>query len=314
MQHGLFVGLTTLDWIYQADHPPLANEKVVATETTMAAGGPATNAAVTFSVLGRPTHQQQDSHATLLSALGQHPLSHLIRDDLAQHEITVADLTPNLSASPPVSSVIITQSTGDRAVISRNATQRQISEEQASEILKNQDQMCHLHQADILLIDGHQMALSAALAAQAKQNQIPIVVDAGSWKPHFETVLTQADIVIASANFKPPGRSAPLDYLEALDIQHIAITQGANPILISQQGIRTQLSPPTVKVVDTLGAGDIFHGAFCYHYLINANLTDTGNHNRFIDSLQAASQVAAFSCQFFGTRAWISRDRQRYDK
>ena len=49
---GLFVGLTTLDLIYHADHPPQANQKVVAKDMMFAAGGPATNAAVAFAALG----------------------------------------------------------------------------------------------------------------------------------------------------------------------------------------------------------------------------------------------------------------------
>ncbi|PMB30496.1 ribokinase, partial [Fischerella thermalis CCMEE 5319] len=47
--------------------------------------------------------------------------------------------------------------------------------------------------------------------------------------------------------------------------------------------------------VDTLGAGDIFHGAFC-HYVLREN---------FLDALASAAKIAAFSCQFFGTRRWM---------
>ena len=49
---GLFVGLVTLDLIYLANSAPQNNQKIVATDYTVAAGGPATNAAVTFSHLG----------------------------------------------------------------------------------------------------------------------------------------------------------------------------------------------------------------------------------------------------------------------
>jgi hypothetical protein len=51
-KQGLFVGLTTLDCLYQADSPPAANEKVVAHKSLLVAGGPATNAAVAFAQLG----------------------------------------------------------------------------------------------------------------------------------------------------------------------------------------------------------------------------------------------------------------------
>ncbi len=45
---GLFVGLITLDLIYLCDRSPEKNEKIVASEQKIVAGGPATNAAITF--------------------------------------------------------------------------------------------------------------------------------------------------------------------------------------------------------------------------------------------------------------------------
>ena len=61
---GLFVGLTTLDLIYRVAHLPQSNEKQTAADLAIAAGGPATNAAVTFRHLG--------NQAKLMSAVGQH--------------------------------------------------------------------------------------------------------------------------------------------------------------------------------------------------------------------------------------------------
>ena len=46
---GLFVGLVTLDLIYLAESPPKNNQKLVADDYLVAAGGPVTNAAVAFS-------------------------------------------------------------------------------------------------------------------------------------------------------------------------------------------------------------------------------------------------------------------------
>jgi sugar/nucleoside kinase (ribokinase family) len=49
----LFVGLTTLDIIYLAAAPPQANQKVVASDRLISAGGPATNAADNFCSSGQ---------------------------------------------------------------------------------------------------------------------------------------------------------------------------------------------------------------------------------------------------------------------
>ena len=50
--NGLFVGLTTLDFIYLSEGLPQSNEKIVALDTAISTGGPATNAAVTFAYFG----------------------------------------------------------------------------------------------------------------------------------------------------------------------------------------------------------------------------------------------------------------------
>jgi len=292
---GLFIGVTTLDCIYQAEHPPAANEKVMALKSLMVAGGPATNAAVAFAQLGR------QNRAVLASILGEHSLTSLLREDLQGQGVILADLDPSRLGPPPVSSIVVSAATGDRAVISRSAADLQIEASQVSKEI--------LDGVDIILIDGHQMAASAQIAQWAKARQIPVVVDAGSWKPNFETVLAAADVVIASANFYPPGceaggenRAAVFDYLRSHNIPKIAITHGAAPIFYCDSDeseslavhLEEPLEVPQVRAVDTLGAGDIFHGAFCHFFLTHT----------FKESLMKASRTASFACQHWGTRDW----------
>ena len=283
--HGLFVGLTTLDLIYQATHPPATNEKIVASDYTLAAGGPATNAAVCFAYLG--------NRATLLSAIGSHPVTHLLNQDLQQWNVATLDLAPQRTEPPPVSSIVVTQETGERAVVSINATKRQAT-------VADIPAAC-LQGVDILLIDGHQMEVGRSLAEQAKAVEIPVVIDGGSWKPGFETILPFVDYAICSANFHPPGCPTSAEtaaYLQTHGISKIAMTQGANPILYWYQGEQGQLEIPPIQPVDTLGAGDIFHGAFCGAIL----------QNDFVPSLSIAAKIAGRSCEFFGTRSWMAAD------
>lgn len=284
MAAGLFVGLITLDCIYRVDHVPSSDEKIVATDSLLVAGGPATNAAIAFAALG--------NCATVVGALGQHPLAELVRADLATHNIEVVDLTPQLTAPPPLSTILITAATGDRAVVSRNAVGRQAAPSASLDPL--------LKAVDIVLIDGHQMAVGHAIARQAQAQSLPIVIDAGSWKPGFETVLPLATSVIAAAKFRLPNQANTLAALSSLGIAEVAITHGPSPINICHQGQIGQLPVPTVDVQDTLGAGDIFHGAFCHYRL----------HMAFPEALAQAAQVAAQSCRHFGPRAWIERAAQ----
>ena len=281
-KNALFVGMVTLDLVYLSAKLPDNNQKVVASDYTVAAGGPATNAAVTFSYLG--------NQATILGVVGTHPITHLIRSDLESQGVAIADLNPTTTQPPPVSSIIVTQSTGDRAVISINATKSQASSNQVPAALDSG--------IDLVLIDGHQMTTGYAIAQFAKNNNIPVVIDGGSWKPGFEKILPFVDYAICSANFYPPTCSSVEDVIACLaeaGIPHIAITQGENPIQYFSRGVSGQMLVPSINAVDTMGAGDVFHGAFC-HYILRQN---------FIESLAAATKIASHSCQFFGSRQWM---------
>lgn len=90
---GLFVGLCTLDVIQLVDHAPGANEKLTAREQVVAAGGPAANAAVAFAHLG--------GAATLLTAIGRHPLGVAVAADLDRLGVTVVDWRRTRSSRPP---------------------------------------------------------------------------------------------------------------------------------------------------------------------------------------------------------------------
>ncbi|HBB32587.1 MAG TPA: ribokinase [Cyanobacteria bacterium UBA9273] len=289
-KNGLFIGMVTLDLIYLSPKLPAQNEKIAASDYTVSAGGPATNAAVTFGALG--------NRSTILGVLGTHPITQLVRSDVEEYGVTIADLNPTATQPPPISSIIVTQGTGDRAVISMNAAKIQASSDRVPAGIDTG--------VDIVMIDGHQMAVSRAIAQSAKANHIPVVIDGGSWKPGFDTILPYVDYAICSANFYPPGCCSCEDvlaYLVAAGIPHIAITQGEQPIQYLSLGESGQLPVPQVNIVDTLGAGDIFHGAFC-HYIL---------HHPFTNALKAAANIAAHSCQFFGTRQGLAENSKRKD-
>ncbi len=272
--------MVTLDLIYLVEQMPDRNQKIAALKSTIAAGGPATNAAIAFSHL--------ENTATLLGAVGAHPVSHLILADLQQCGVTIVDLVPDRIDSPPVSSIIVTQSTGERAVVAMPAVKSPIDTSLS----------ISLDSVDIVLIDGHQIEASVAIAQRASQREIPVVIDGGSWKPGFEQLLPWVDYAICSANFYPPSCDTSeqvLSYLSKEGIAHIAITQGEGAIEVFSQGVRGTIDVPKTQVIDTLGAGDIFHGAFC-HFILQSD---------FSSALTEAAQVAAYSCQFFGTREWM---------
>ncbi|MEG3844441.1 PfkB family carbohydrate kinase [Microcoleus sp. herbarium14] len=283
MKTGLFLGLATLDLIYLAEQPPGENQKVVANDCTIAAGGPAANAAVTFGYLGNA--------AIWAGVLGTHAIAQLIKTDLNQYNVRVVDLAPGRRNSPPVSSIIVTEKTGDRAVISINATKSQVDSQTINPEI--------LTAVDLVLIDGHQIPASTEIAQLAKSKNIPIVLDGGSWKPGLDQILPFIEWAVCSDNFHPPNCEKSQEvfaYLSAAGIPNIAITRGEKPILYLSNGKYGNVEIPQIQAADTLGAGDIFHGAFC-HYILK---------NNFTDSLTEAAKIASYSCKLFGTRAWMN--------
>jgi sugar/nucleoside kinase (ribokinase family) len=284
---GLFIGMTTLDLIYQTQHPLTTNLKFVATDFAIAAGGPATNAAIAFQFLG--------NQARILSGLGLHPMTQMIQDDLKKQGVQHLEILPDLPM-PPISSIIVDANTGDRTVISRNVVDHQAS---ADSILTQLPKL--LENIDIILVDGHQRAIGLAIVQQARANQIPVVLDGGSWKPGLEMLLPFVDFAVCSANFYPPGCQTQEQVFTYLQEQSaaikIAITRGGESILYQGNSSSGEIPVPEIQPIDTLGAGDVFHGAFC-HWIRQAD---------FPRALQESAAIAAIACQSFGTRQWLNQ-------
>jgi sugar/nucleoside kinase (ribokinase family) len=282
MKRALFAGLITMDCLYRVDHLPEPDEKLVAQEAFFAAGGPATNAAVAFQHLG--------GRSRLVTAVGNSFLSELVASEVQQIIAELTDLASEEDRSPSISSIFVLPS-GARSVVSLNAKIEPLSADYYSPTL--------LEACDCLMVDGHHMDLCKALAAEARRRGIPVVADGGSWKAGSSELFATVDVAICSARFFPPDCRTPQDVISWLHdkgVQRVAITNGLNPIKASEGGHPFSFTPPRIDTVDTTGAGDIFHGAFCYYW---------SNPLNFCEALQRAANVAATKCCYFGTRSWM---------
>ena len=282
MTRGLFAGLITLDFLYRIDHLPQIDEKLVAQEALVAAGGPATNAAVAFQHLG--------GRARLATAIGSSVLGQLVADEIQALVGDLADLAKGEPQSPSVSSIFVLPS-GARSVLSLNAQMNPLDSNYWNSTL--------LDACDCLAVDGHHMELCQILAIDARRRGIPVVADGGSWKTGSSELFATADVAICSARFIPPGCVTSGDvvsWLRARGVRKIAITNGIEPIVAWDEGHSFTIQPPRINTVDTTGAGDIFHGAFCYYWQTPCD---------FREALQRAAGVAAMKCCYFGTRSWM---------
>ena len=281
----LFVGLCTVDVIHLVDHVPATDEKTTALRQTIAAGGPATGAAATCSHLG--------GDATLLTGIGAHPLSAGIHSDLGRLGVRIVDLDQDRTDPPTVSSIMVTAGTGERAVVSTNATGRNLTAPENLTPL--------VEAADVVQLDGHHMALARAAAEHATRAGRITVLDGGSWKAGTAELLPWLDVAVCSADFQPPGPQQTLEFLRRHGVRFAAVTRGPGPIQWQGPRSRGEIHPPTGEIVDTLGAGDVLHGALTYALAAAREL----NTESFVEALRFAAGVATASCASFGTRTWM---------
>jgi len=286
---GLFVGLATVDISYTVEEIPRRNQKISVAGQQVSCGGPSANAAATFAFLG--------GRASLVTGVGAHPLSSIIRDDAKRFSITLHDFAQGRREAPPVSSIMVLRGTGERTVVSANAA--------VFSSINAKFNPRWLSGVAILQVDGHYMPLCVAAARAARERGIPVVLDSGSWKKGMNELLRFVDVAICSEDYRPPGCRDTQDvfeFLGARGIRRIAITRGSRGVRFVDRGERGAIAAAKLRAVDTLGAGDIFHGAFCYY------VSQPGCE--FRDALAAAARVASFSCRYAGTRLWMEKFRR----
>ncbi|WP_024285809.1 PfkB family carbohydrate kinase [Cellulomonas sp. KRMCY2] len=353
----LACGLTTLDVVQTVEHVPSADEKVVATGLSVGAGGPAANAAVTCVALGTP--------ARLVTRIGGGALGRAVAADLLEHGVEVADRA-GASAVPAVSTVLVTRATGQRAVVSVNATLGAGAGAGAGAGvgagagagagLSGAELERLLDDVGVVLVDGHNLDLAVAVASAARDRGVPVVLDGGSWKPGLEQLLRVVNMAVLSADFRVPGGGVPggavadgapggaaadggvraLDPVGALDRadalatllavadagpSFVARSQGGGPIQALRAGSIETIAVPAVRVADTLGAGDVLHGALCAWVAVHGvGAVDggAGGGGRGLPdpapwwptALAFAAEVASASCAAPGARGWLA-DRAR---
>lgn len=261
-------GLATLDLIQRVDRVPGVDEKAEALSTEVAAGGPATNAAITAAVLG--------AEVTLLTAIGAHPLGDLIRADVSAYGVHIIDAAAQRIEPPPVSAVTVLESTGQRTIVSRNAAGAAVDVPDGLDF----------SQVDAVLADGHHPALALAAARSGK----PLVLDAGSWRPVFEQLLPMASVAACSSAFR-----APRD-LRAMGVHRGAVTHGPDPVRWWSGAETGTIPVPEVPAADTAGAGDAFHGAL---------VVAVAQGKPLQEALRYAVSVAAVRVQHRGPRTWL---------
>lgn len=283
---GLFVGLATLDLVQRVDRAPGVNEKMVARRSDLAGGGPAATAAVTFHALG--------GRSVLLSALGPGPIARLAAGELDGSGVQVVDAWA-AGADLSISAITVLEGTGERSVVSRNA------KDVAAVVPVSLPAL--VRDADVVLADGHHPDLALAAAQAARQARVPVVLDCGSAKPVYTELMPLADAAVCSAKFtrEHGGVDAVAEALLDQGARLVAMTDGAEPVRWRTREAGGIVEVPLVDVRDSLGAGDVLHGAVAFAVACGQRDPER--------SLSFGVEVASVRVQHVGPRSWLGDAR-----
>ncbi len=290
----LFIGRSTVDALYWLEKMPEENTKVFARQFRIAAGGPALNAAVTHALLGGQT--------ALVSAVGSGPWAALVRGEMKDRGIRLLDLAADTAYETPLTAVLVDGANGNRTIVNPPLQAVELPRLRAWE---RESQKLEGGAPAVVLADGFFLEESLELMASLREHGAALCLDGGSWKPGTEELAKLLTAAICSERFRAPGAEsgaeAAIAWFAERGVPHIAVTRGGESILGWERGRRFAIEIASIPAVDTLGAGDVLHGAFCFFFAQGLG---------FEVSLQRAAELATLSCQSLGTQAWA----EEYEK
>ncbi len=133
------------------------------------------------------------------------------------------------------------------------------------------------------------------------------VGDPVAYRARLDRVLDRADVLKVSTEdleHLVPDMAAP-DAAQRLrrDRQVVLVTDGPSPALVVHAGGSFMVPVPAVRVVDTVGAGDTFGGAFLAWWLREASgPADLTDPDRLLAAVEYAVRAAALACTRAGAQ------------
>ncbi|RIY35234.1 carbohydrate kinase family protein [Psittacicella gerlachiana] len=296
------IGLACYDEFFFVEQLPAENQKTFSQRFLESGGGPAANAAYLTSLWGLETY--------LLTSVKNDIYGQRILQELQDGDVNVEYVICNEQQVTPLASIWVDLTTGTRTVVThRNQQAKKFNRQDFAKIDKLIARLNATNKTHVVLVDGHEPEL-ALRVIQGLKHRI-VVMDGGSFKSGMLLVLPYVDYAIVSTNYAEQLLRRPLtnkDLLTALmEIKRGIAPQGIPIITLGEKGgvyydTKVQAYPALrVKAVDTTGAGDIFHGAFCYGLAQGLSLANC---------CKLASFTSGISVQKLGVKAAMPHVRQ----
>jgi sugar/nucleoside kinase (ribokinase family) len=279
--HALFIGHTYIDVTIVTGHVPVGDEKAVATEYAVSFGGNAVTAAYCCAKLGITPD--------LIATGADDWLGRMFWDMARKYEVELHVRKVRRSSLS-----FVMPHAGERA------------------ILRARDDK-YLHPFPVLdltgcralHIDGHQPDAALHYARACREAGILTSLDGGGVRANTHEVLAFIDVAIVSERFCQQLKMTTeqtLDYLAQRGCRIGGVTHGERGLRwYDERGRRSTLPAlpiPARRIIDTSGAGDVFHGAYVYSYLADSQKS-------WVEHFQFARAAAAYKVQRLGNEAGL---------
>ncbi len=277
----LFIGQTYIDVTFLTDRMPTGDEKHVASAYAVSFGGNAVSAAFCCAKLGIVPD--------LLATVADDWLGRMFLDMAAKYAISVHARKVKTSSLS-----FIMPNDGKRAIVR----------------CRDDDYLhpfpgLYLAGCGALHLDGHQPDAAIYYARLCRDAGILTSLDGGGLRANTHELLALIDVAIVAERLcEQMGLTLAgmLDYLKSRGCRVGGVTLGERGMIWYDEtgAVRTlpALPVPRKRVLDTSGAGDIFHGAYIYSYL-------AGRTKRWEEHFRFARAAAAHKIQHLGNEAGL---------
>lgn len=279
----LCAGTAVLDHVYRLEQFPRPGTKTRARDFMALAGGCAANAAIAIKRLGGRVRLA----APLGGPAGTDPVGDVIVARLEQEGIDLSGML-RVDGMASGTSAILLDGSGERTIVTHR--DMRLAEARIS------DPERLVAGVDAVLVDNRFVDFVLPVAAAARRQNIPVVVDADRPAGVVPALLAAATHVIFAADALRSSTgiedfAAALRKTMTLTDACLGVTEGARGVFWLDGADLRHFPAFRVEAVDTLGAGDVFHGAYT---LALAERLSASEAVRF------AAATAALKCTRFG--------------
>ena len=244
------LGLCVVDHLYVVDELAGTNERARYTERLVLPGGMASNALAQVARLG--------CRAELISLVGEDADGRYARRHLRAIGVSTRGLVLSDAFPTTIAVVMIRARDGERRFVTahRAPFERRVPDFDLASIRRGR----------VLLIDGHFPAQALRAARRARSLGVPVVADFSDPRPDYLRLLPWVDYAVVPEAFvrkwSPGDPERALRRLQREFGGSPVVTLGARGGIYWHAGRVRRYRSPRVRVRDTTGAGDVFHGAF----------------------------------------------------